>query len=123
MCDSVLLPGDVEVAQNTWISPFAVLGHSGCLENGHNCSIIACIQTYTYDTMKWATCIGALQPEFAPVRIRLQSFICANAIITNGATIGVACVIGACGLVNTGFPDSHKECSAQVKIIRSINND
>ena len=116
--DNVLILGEVEVGKNTWIGPNVILDGSGGLEIGDNCSISAGVQIYSHHTVKWATSMGAEQPEYAPVKIGSGVYLGPQAVIQKGVTIGDRAVIGAMSLINRDIPDDAKALGVPAKIVK-----
>lgn len=106
--DSVLVLGDVEVGDNTWIGPFVVLDGSGGLTIGSNCSISAGVQIYTHDSVNWALSGGQAPYEKKPSRIGDNCYIGPYSVISKGVSIGDGCVIGAHSLVHKNIPSKSK---------------
>lgn len=104
--DSSLVLGEVTVGDQVWIGPQTVLdGGAAKLTIGSYCSISAGVQIYTHDSVGWAVTGGKQKYSFAPVSIGSCVYIGPQTIISKGVTIGNHCIIGACSLVNTSFPD------------------
>ncbi len=102
--DSVLVLGDVQVGQNTWIGPFVVLDGSGGLSIGSHCSISAGVQVYSHDSVQWAVSGGTAQYEHAATSIGDNCYIGPNTVIAKGVQIGDGCIIGANSLVLRSIP-------------------
>lgn len=102
--DNVLILGDVKVGKHTWIGPNVVLDGSGGLEIGDYCSISAGVQIYTHHTVRWATSMGAEQPERAATKIGSGVYIGPQTVVQMGVEIGDRAVIGAMSLVNRDVP-------------------
>ncbi len=106
--DSVIVFGEVKVAENTWIGPNAILDGTGGLEIGSNCSIGANSQIYTHDSVKWAISGGKAPYDYASTKIGNNVFIAPNVLIAKGVEIGDGCIIGANSFVNKSFPSGSK---------------
>ncbi len=115
--DNVLILGNVQVGENTWIGPNCILDGSGGLEIGSYCSISAGVQIYTHHTVKWATSLGHEKTENASIRIGSGVYIGPQSVIQMGVTIGDKAVIGACSFVNRDVPARAKVwgCPARIQ--------
>lgn len=114
--DSVLVIGDVQVGQNTWIGPFVVLDGSGGLKIGSNCSISAGVQIYSHDSVNWA--IGqSASYDYAATKIGDNCYIGPNTVISKGISIGDKCIVGANSLVLTDITGNSKAVGTPCKII------
>jgi len=98
--DNVLVLGDVQVGQNTWIGPNVILDGSGGLKIGSYCSISAGVQIYSHDSVKWSTSLGKESVEKDCTIIGEGVYIGPNTIIQKGVNIGNGAVIGAMSFVN-----------------------
>lgn len=114
--DSVLVLGNVNVGNKTWIGPFVVLDGTGGLEIGSNCSISAGVQIYSHDTVKWATSGGEVPYEYAKTFIGNNCYIGPNTVIAKGVSIGDRCVIGANSLVLHDMPAGSKGYGSPCRI-------
>jgi acetyltransferase-like isoleucine patch superfamily enzyme len=115
--DNVIIFGNVEVGQDTWIGPNVVLDGSGGLEIGSNCSICAGVQIYSHDTVEWAISGGQASYTYAKTVIGDRCYIGPNVIIQKGIEIGHASVIGANSFVNQNIPKCSKAWGSPAKVI------
>lgn len=106
--DNVLILGDVQIGKHVWIGPNVILDGSGGLIIGDYVSISAGVHIYTHDTVKWATSMGQMPSEHAPVRIGSGVYIGPNTVIQKGVTIGDKVTIGAMSFVNKDVPSGAK---------------
>jgi acetyltransferase-like isoleucine patch superfamily enzyme len=117
--DSALVIGDVQVGEQTWIGPGAVLDGSGGLSIGAFCSISAGVQVYSHDSVAWATSGGEAPVERAATRIGDRCYIGPNSVIAKGVTIGDGCVIGAGSIVLSDLPAGCRAAGAPCRVIGS----
>lgn len=114
--DNVLILGEVNVGEDTWIGPNVILDGSGGLVIGDHCSISAGVQIYSHDTVKRSTTLGRDPIEYARTSIGSGVYIGPNVVVAKGVTIGDFAVIGAMSFVNKDIPSRKKAwgCPAQV---------
>jgi len=115
--DNVLMLGDVQVGENTWIGPNVILDGSGGLTIGDYCSISAGVQIYTHHTVRWATSLGKEPIERAPVKIGSGVYIGPQSVIQMKVNIGDKAVVGACSFVNSDVPPGARVwgCPARIQ--------
>lgn len=99
--DNVLILGDVQVGENTWIGPNTVLDGSGGLSIGDYCSISSGVQIYSHDSVSWSVSRGKKPKSYAPTIIGDGVYIGPQAVVQKGVTIGDGAVIGAMSFVNS----------------------
>lgn len=114
--DNVLVLGNVQVGNNTWIGPNVVLDGSGILTIGSHCSISAGVQIYTHDSVQWAISGGEEPYAYASTVIEDNCYIGPNTVIQKGVIIGKGSIIGANSLVNQDIPPNTKAYGTPVKI-------
>lgn len=114
--DNVLVLGDVQVGENSWIGPNVILDGSGILTIGSHCSISAGVQIYTHDSVQWAISGGKESYEYASTTIEDNCYIGPNTIIQKGIFIGQGSIIGANSFVNQDIPPYTKAYGTPVKI-------
>jgi acetyltransferase-like isoleucine patch superfamily enzyme len=102
--NNVLIIGDVEVGENSWIGPNVVLDGSGGLRIGSYVSISAGCQIYSHHTVKWSTSLGKDEIDRATTRVGDGVYIGPNSIVEMGVSIGDQSVIGAMSFVNRDIP-------------------
>jgi len=115
--DSVLVLGDVQVGENTWIGPSVILDGSGGLTIGSNCSISAGVQIYSHDSVQWALTAGLEEKEHAKTTIGNCCYLGPNTIIAKGVTIGDKCIIGANSLVLRDIPTGSKAYGTPCQVV------
>ncbi|MEY8198210.1 MAG: acyltransferase [Colwellia sp.] len=107
--NNVLVLGNVEVGENTWIGPNVILdGSGGGLMIGDFCSISAGVQIYTHDTVVWSTSLGVETVVKAPTVIGDGVYIGPNTIIQKGVSVGDKAVVGAMSFVNKNIKPNKK---------------
>ena len=106
--NNVLILGDVEVGESTWIGPNVILDGSGGLSIGHHCDVSAGAQIYSHHTVQRVTSMGEAPVEYARTTIGNGVYIGPNAVIQMGVTIGDRAVIGAMSFVNRDVPAGAK---------------
>lgn len=106
--DNVVVFGNVNVGQNTWIGPNVILDGSGDLFIGSYCSISAGVQIYSHDSIHWSISGGKKEYEYAKTIIEDCCYIGPNVIIQKGVTIGEGSIIGANSFVNKSIPKNSK---------------
>ena len=116
--DNVLVLGDVEVGENTWIGPNVILDGSGGLKIGSGTAIGAGVQVYSHDTIKRTLSAGEKPIETAPTFIGDHTQICPNVVILKGVRIGDRVVVGAASLVNKDVPDDTVVAGTPAKFIK-----
>ena len=119
--DSVLVFGNVEVGQKTWVGPFVILDGSGGLVIGSHCSISAGVQIYSHDSVQWALSGGSSDYDYMKTTIGNNCYIGPNTTITKGVTIGDGCVIGAHSLVLHDIPADSKAIGTPCRVIGKIS--
>lgn len=102
--DNVLVLGDVDVGEQTWIGPNVVLDGSGGLAIGSFCSISAGAQIYSHTSLEWSTSLGSAPIARKSTQIGSGVYVGPGAIIEMGVTIGDRAIIGAMTLVQTDVP-------------------
>ena len=102
--DNVLVLGDVDVGEQTWIGPNVVLDGSGGLVIGNFCSISAGAQIYSHTSLEWSTSLGSAPIAREATCIGSGVYIGPGAVIEMGVTIGDRAIIGAMTLVRTDVP-------------------
>jgi acetyltransferase-like isoleucine patch superfamily enzyme len=115
--DSVVVIGNVEVGENTWIGPFCLLDGSGGLKIGSNCSISTGVQIYSHDTVQWAVSGGVAPYEYGTTVIEDNCYIGPNTIIAKGVTIAKGTIVGANSFVNRSFEAGVKIAGSPAKLI------
>ena len=118
--DNVVVLGEPEVGENTWVGPNVILDASGGLEIGSNCSISAGVQIYSHDSVQWALSAGKEEYEYGKTSIGDNCYIGPNVIIQKGVRIGNSCIIGANSFVNRDIPDCSKAFGTPVVIKEEI---
>lgn len=113
--NNVLIIGDVEVGENTWIGPNVILDGSGKLKIGDYCSISAGVHIYTHHTVKWANSFGKEDIERKPSVIGSGVYIGPNSVIQMGVSIGDKAVIGALSFVNKDIPAEGRWLGAHLR--------
>ena len=106
--DNVLVLGEVNVGDSTWIGPNVVLDGSGGLSIGSFCSISAGVQIYSHNSVDWSTSLGQAAVSRRATTIGDGVYIGPGAIIEMGVTIGDRAVIGALTLVRSDVPAGSK---------------
>lgn len=106
--NNVLIIGNVEVGEDSWIGPNVVLDGTGGLYIGSYVSISAGCQIYSHHTVKWSTSLGKNEIDREPTRIGDGVYIGPNSIVEMGVTIGDQSVIGAMSFVNRDIPPGSK---------------
>ncbi|WP_193336158.1 acyltransferase [Devosia beringensis] len=115
--DNVLIIGDVQVGENTWIGPNVILdGSGGGLEIGDHCSISAGVQIYTHDTVQRSITMGAAPTDTSPTKIGNGVYIGPNSVVSRGVTIGDRAVVGAMSFVNSDVPADAKAWGAPARV-------
>lgn len=99
--DNVLVLGDVEVGEHTWIGPNVVLDGSGGLTIGSHCSISAGSQIYTHNSVAWSTSLGQAPVQRSSTFIGNGVYIGPGSVVEMGVTIGDKAIIGALSLINS----------------------
>lgn len=121
--DDVLVLGEVNVGEKTWIGPYVVLDGSGKLIIGNNCSISAGVHIYTHNSVKWAVSGGKTPYDYRPTIIGNNCFIGPHAIIQMGITIGDHCIVGANSFVNSNLPANSISVGSPAKTIGRVKID
>jgi len=104
--NSSLVFGEVTVAEDVWIGPFALLdGSGGGLKIGRCCSISAGVHIYTHDSVLHALSGRKAPLCKSPVCIGECTFIGPHSTVRAGVSIGSRCVVGAHSYVNRDVPD------------------
>ena len=114
--DNVLVLGDVNIGENTWIGPNVILDGSGGLIIGSNCSISAGVQIYSHDSINWAISGGREDYIYKKTIIGNDCYIGPNVIIQKGITIGNKCIVGANSFINKDIPSGTKSYGTPIKI-------
>lgn len=117
--NNVLILGDVEVGDSTWVGPNVILDGSGGLKVGSHCDISAGAQLYTHHTVQRVTSMGKAPVEYAPTVIGDGVYIGPNAVIQMGVTVGDRAVIGAMSFVNRDVPAGARVCGVPARPMRS----
>lgn len=120
--DSVLVLGDVQVGEDTWIGPFVVLDGSGGLKIGSNCSISAGVQIYSHDSVQWAVSGGRDAYEYGQTSIGDRCYLGPNTVVAKGVTIGDGCVIGANSLVLHDIPAGSKAYGTPCRVVGTFGD-
>lgn len=118
--DSVLVLGNVNVANNTWIGPFVVLDGSGGLSIGSHCSISAGVQIYSHDSIAWAVSGGVAPYAHAATTIGDNCYIGPNTVVAKGVQIGSGCIIGANSLVLADIPPGSKAHGTPCQVVGKV---
>ncbi len=103
---SVVLVGEPDIGEGTWIGPFCVIDGSGGLTIGSGCDISAGAQIYTHTTVR--RCVTGRRHdsvERAATSVGDRTHVGANAVILMGVHVGSECVIGAGAVVTHDVPD------------------
>jgi acetyltransferase-like isoleucine patch superfamily enzyme len=103
---SVVIVGEPDIGEGTWIGPFCVIDGSGGLTIGSGCDISAGAQIYTHTTVR--RCVTGRQHdavERAATSVGDRTHIGANAVVLMGVRVGSECVIGAGAVVTHDVPD------------------
>lgn len=117
--DSVVVLGDVQIGDNTWVGPFVILDGSGGLCIGSNCSISAGVQVYSHDSVKWAISGGREDYEREATTIGDHCYLGPNTIVGKGVSIGEGSVIGANSLVLSDIPAGSKAYGSPCRVVGS----
>lgn len=115
--DNVLIIGDVEIGENTWVGPNVVLDGSGGLKIGSYVSISAGSHIYTHNTVDWSTSSGTREAKRAPTEIGDGVYIGPNSVIGMGVSIGDKAIIGAMSFVNCSVPAGSKAFGIPARIL------
>ena len=102
--ESVVILGEVEVGENTWVGPNVILDGSGGLRIGGNCSISAGVQVYTHDSVARRVTDGKQDLKCAPTVIEDSCHVGAQAVIVPGVGVGHHSVIGAHSFLKIDVP-------------------
>ncbi|WP_099513323.1 acyltransferase [Microvirga ossetica] len=117
--DNVLILGDVQVGEDTWIGPNVILDGSGGLVIGSFCSISSGVQIYSHDTVRRSTTLGKEPIDFAATRIGNGVYIGPSCIIAKGVVIGDGATIGAMSFVNRDVAAGSKVWGCPAKVTGS----
>jgi acetyltransferase-like isoleucine patch superfamily enzyme len=99
----VLVVGEPEIGEGTWVGPFTVLDGSGGLKIGRGCDISAGAQIYTHSTV--GRCVSERKNnvvERRPTQLGDFVYVGANATILMGVHIGHHSVVAAGAVVLEG---------------------
>ena len=106
--NNVLILGDVDVGENTWIGPNVILDGTGGLKIGDYVSISSGVQIYTHNTVEWSTSLGEKPILKKSTKIGNGVYLGPNSIIQMGVNIGDKATIGAMSFVNKDIPMGRK---------------
>ena len=105
--NNVLILGDVDVGENTWIGPNVILDGTGGLKIGDYVSISSGVQIYT--TIQLSEYITRRKPIVKKsTKIENGVYLGPNSIIQMGVNIGDKATIGAMSFVNKDIPMGRK---------------
>ncbi|MCB8823005.1 acyltransferase [Microvirga rosea] len=115
--DNVLILGEVQVGDHTWIGPNVILDGSGGLTIGSHCSISAGVQIYSHDTVRRSITLGQEPVEYSPTHIGDGVYIGPNTVIKRGVRIGSQSIIGAMSYVSIDVPAGSKVWGCPARIV------
>ncbi|NIX75698.1 acyltransferase [Microvirga terricola] len=118
--DNVLILGEVQVGEHTWIGPNVILDGLGGLSIGNHCSISSGVQIYSHDTVRRSVTLGRAPVDYTPTKIGNGVYIGPNCIIGRGVSIGDSAVIGAMSFVNCDVPAGKKVWGCPARIAGDV---